>query len=419
MSRRLPRRVVITGLGVLSSIGIGKDQFWQGIRSNQCGIGPITSFNAETFAVRIAGEIVGFDGHDFFPHEVIRKIDRFALLGLVAAKEAIGDSCLEHELRSGTTENASVIVATSVGALAHAEQTHRIFVEKGSRRISPYFNTNVIPSSCATQIALQFGIHGDVQTVTTACASGTTAIGEAFHKIRSGQIDVALAGASETPITPLVISTFATVGLLSTDNDSPKSACRPFSRDRNGTVIAEGAGMVILEELDHALARGAHIYGEIVGYGCTFDSYHVLQPLPCARFAAQAITKALADGGVAADEVDYCNAHGTASPSNDKTETIAIKQAFGDHARRLAISSTKSLIGHTLGAGGALELVACLLMLERQYIHPTLNLREPDPECDLDYVALRGREQEVRTIVSNSTGFGGYNAACVIRKFER
>jgi 3-oxoacyl-[acyl-carrier-protein] synthase II len=177
--------------------------------------------------------------------------------------------------------------------------------------------------------------------------------------------------------------------------------------------------MVILEELDHALARGAHIYGEIVGYGCTFDSYHVLQPLPCARFAAQAITKALADGGVAADEVDYCNAHGTASPSNDKTETIAIKQAFGDHARRLAISSTKSLIGHTLGAGGALELVACLLMLEKQYIHPTLNLREPDPECDLDYVALRGREQEVRTIVSNSTGFGGYNAACVIRKFER
>jgi 3-oxoacyl-[acyl-carrier-protein] synthase II len=419
MSRRLPRRVVITGLGILSSIGIGKDQFWQGIRSNQCGIGPITLFNAETFPVRIAGEIVGFDGHDFFPHEVIRKIDRFALLGLVAAKEAIGDSCLEHELRSGTTENASVIVATSVGALAHAEQTHRIFVEKGSRRISPYFNTNVIPSSCATQIALQFGIHGDVQTVTTACASGTTAIGEAFHKVRSGQIDVALAGASETPITPLVISTFATVGLLSTDNDSPKSACRPFSRDRNGTVIAEGAGMVILEELDHALARGAHIYGEIVGYGCTFDSYHVLQPLPCARFAAQAITKALADGGVAAEEVDYCNAHGTASPSNDKTETIAIKQAFGDHARRLAISSTKSLIGHTLGAGGALELVACLLMLEKQYIHPTLNLREPDPECDLDYVALRGREQEVRTIVSNSTGFGGYNAACVIRKFER
>ena len=419
MNGRCPRRVVITGLGVLSSIGIGKHEFWQGIRSNRCGIGPITLFNPESFTVRIAGEIDNFDGHDFFPHEVVRKIDRFALLGLAAAKEAIDDSGLEVELRSGAIENVAVLVATSVGALAHAERTHKIFVEKGSRRISPYFNTNVIPSSCATQIALRFGIHGDVQTVTTACASGTTAIGEAFHKIRSGQFDVAVTGASETPITPLVISTFSTVGLLSTDNDSPKSACRPFSRDRNGTVLAEGAAMVVLEELDHALARGAHVYGEIIGYGATFDSYHVLQPLPCAQFAARAITNALADGGVAPEEVDYYNAHGTASPFNDKAETLAITRAFGEHSRRLPISSTKSLIGHTLGAAGALEFVACLLMLEKQYIHPTLNLREPDPECDLDYVPLRGREQEVRTMVSNSTGFGGYNAACVIRKFER
>lgn len=419
MSGRVPRRVVVTGLGILSSIGIGKDQFWQGLRTNQCGIGPITLFNAETFPVRIAGEIVGFDGHDFFPHQVVRKIDRFALLGLVAAKEAIDDSGLAHELRNGSGENASVIVATSVGALAHAEQTHRIFVEKGSRRISPYFNTNVIASSCATQIALSFGIHGDVQTVTTACASGTTAIGEGFHKIRSGQIDVAIAGAAESPITPLVLSTFGTVGLLSPDNDSPKSACRPFSRDRNGIVIAEGAGMVILEELEHALARGANIYGEVVGYGSAFDSHHVLQPLPCAQYAAQAITRALADGAVMPEEVEYFNAHGTGSSYNDKTETLAIKRAFGDHAHRMAISSTKSLIGHTMGAAGALEFVACLLMLENKYVHPTLNLREPDPECDLDYVPLRGRDQDLRTIISNSTGFGGYNAACVVRKFER
>ena len=418
MNSRLSRRVIVSGLGVLSSIGIGKDQFWQGIRTNQCGIGPITLFNAESFAVRIAGEINGFDGHDFFPHQVVRKIDRFALLGLAAAKEAIEDSGLAGAIRSGTAGNVSVIVATSVGALAHAERTHKIFVEKGSKRISPYFNANVIPSSCATQIALQFGIHGDVQTVTTACASGTTAIGEAFHKIRSGQTDVAIAGASETPITPLVISTFATLGLLSTDNDSPKSACRPFSRDRNGTVVAEGAGMIILEELNHAIARGAHIYGEIIGYGSTFDSYHVLQPLPCAQFAAEAMSKALADGGITPEEVDYCNAHGTASSFNDKTETLAIKRAFGDHAVRLPISSTKSLIGHTLGAAGALEAVACLLMLEQRYLHPTLNLREADPECDLDYIPLQGRERAVRTILSNSTGFGGYNAACVIRKFE-
>ena len=280
MSGRPFRRVVVTGLGILSPIGIGRDRFWEGIRSNESGFGPITHFDTRTFSVRIAGEVPGFDGHDFFPHQVVRKIDRFALLGLAATKEAIDDSGLAQELRDHSGENTSVIVATSVGALAHAEHTHRLFVEKGSRRVSPYFNTNVIGSSCATQIALSFGIHGDVQTVTTACASGTTAIGEAFRKIRSGEIDVAIAGASESPITPLVISTFGTVGLLSTDNDAPKSACRPFSRDRNGMVVAEGAGMAVLEEAERALARGAHIYGEVVGYGSTFDSHHVLHPLP-------------------------------------------------------------------------------------------------------------------------------------------
>jgi 3-oxoacyl-[acyl-carrier-protein] synthase II len=419
MNRQFPRRVVVTGVGIFSSIGIGKHLFWESVRANRCGIGPITLFNPASYKVQISGEVRDFDGHDFFPHEIVRRIDRFALLGLAAAKEAIGDSGLANELREGESENTAVIVGTSVGALAHAERTHQRFLEKGLKRVSPYFNSNVTPSSCATQIALTFAVHGDVQTVATACASGTSAIGEAFHKIRSGQIDIAIAGASETPITPLVISTFATVGLLSTDNDSPKSACRPFSRDRNGIVIAEGAAMVILEELDHALARGAHIYGEIVGYGCTFDSYHVLHPLPCAQFAAQAITKALVDGGVAPEDVDYYNAHGTGSSFNDKTETLAIKQAFGAHAYHLPISSTKSLIGHTLGAAGALEFVACLLMLEGQYIHPTLNLREPDPECDLDYVPGEGRAQVMRTIVSNSTGFGGYNAACVIQKFER
>jgi len=418
MNRQVYRRVVVTGLGILSSIGVGKEQFWNGVKSNRCGVGPITLFNAETFPVRIAGEVRDFDGHDFFPRDVVRRVDRFGLLGLAAAKEAIEDAGLVDELRGRENENFSVLVGTSVGALAHAERMHEVFLEKGTKRISPYFNSNVISSSCATQIALMFGIHGDVQSVTTACASGTTAIGEAFHKIRSGETDVSIAGASESPITPLVVSAFATVGLLSTDNDSPKTACRPFSRDRNGTVIAEGAAMVILEDLDHALARGAHIYGEIVGYGCTFDSYHVLQPLPCAQFAAQAITKALDDGGVAPQEVDYYNAHGTASLYNDKTETLAVKKVFGDHAHHLLVSSTKSLIGHTLGACGALEFVTCLLMLKNQYIHPTLNLRQPDPECDLDYVPLQGREMVVKTIVENSTGFGGYNAACVIKRFE-
>lgn len=415
---KTPRRVVITGLGILSSIGVGKENHWKGIKSNRCGIKPITVFNAETYPTRIAGEIRDFNGHDFFPHALVRRIDRFALLGLAAAKEAVDDANLRTELNNGGSEHACIVIGMSVGALAHAERTHALFLEKGGKRISPYFNSNVIPSSCATQIGMLLGIHGDVQSVTAACASGTSAIGEAFHKIRSGQYDIAIAGASESPITPLVTATFSRIGLLSTDNETPETACRPFSKDRSGTVLAEGAAIAVMETADRAVARGAPIYGEIVGYGSTFDSYHVLQPLPSAQYAAGAIIRALSDADMAPREVDYYNAHGTASISNDKAETLAIKNAFGEYAYRLPISSTKSFIGHTLGACGALEFVTCVLMLENQYLHPTLNLRTPDPECDLDYIPLVGRAQRIKTIVSNSTGFGGYNAACVIKRFE-
>jgi 3-oxoacyl-[acyl-carrier-protein] synthase II len=418
MNLKKPRRVVITGLGILSSVGIGKENHWNAIKGNCCGIKPITTFNAETFPTRIAGEIQDFDAHNFFPHELVRRVDRFALLGLAAAKEAVEDAGLGSDLDNGASERACIVVGMSVGALAHAERTHALFMEKGGRRISPYFNSNVIPSSCATQIGLMLGVHGDVQSVTAACASGTTAIGEAFLKIRSGQYDVAIAGASESPITPLVIATFSTIGVLSTDNESPETACRPFSKDRNGTVLAEGAAIVVMESLERAAARGARIYGEVVGYGTTFDSYHVLQPLPSAQYAAEALIRALRDADTPPHEVDYYNAHGTASAFNDKAETLAIKKAFGEHAYRLPVSSTKSLIGHTLGACGALEFVTCVLMLENQYLHPTLNLRAPDPECDLDYIPLVGRSQSIKTIISNSTGFGGYNAACVIKRFE-
>ena len=413
------RRVAITGVGILSSLGIGKDQFWEGVRLGRCGIRPITSFNAETFPSRIAGEIKEFDPHLFFPHELVRKIDRFGLLGLAATKEAVLDSRLPLKFTDDESERTCVVIGTSVGALSHAEAVHGLFVEKGAKRVSPYFNSNVIPSSCATQVGMLLGIHGSVQSVTTACASGTSAIGQAFQMIRQGQYEIGIAGASEAPITPLVTATFCTVGLLSTDNATPEKACRPFSKDRNGTVLAEGAAIVVLEELDHALRRGARIYGEVLGCSCTFDAYHVLQPLASARYAAQAITQALQDGCVEPEDVSYYNAHGTGSEFNDKTETLAIKKAFGDYAYRLPISSTKSLIGHTLGACGAIEFVACVLMLENQYVHPTLNLRQQDPECDLDYVPNEGRPLAISTIVSNSTGFGGYNAACVMRKFER
>jgi 3-oxoacyl-[acyl-carrier-protein] synthase II len=408
----------VTGLGVLSAVGIGKEKFWESIKLGRSGIKPITLFNAETFPARIAGEITDFDPHDFFPHEVTRRLDRFALLGMAATQLALEDADLPKKFSNAGAEDTCVVVGTSVGALAHAEQTHAVFIEKGTRRIPPFFNCNVIPSSLGTQIGITYGLHGSVLTVTTACASGTSAIGEALHLIRAGRFDMAIAGASEAPITPLVTATFSSVGLLSTDNEEPAKACRPFSKDRNGTVLAEGAAIVILEELQHALSRGAKIYAEVAGYGTSFDSYHPLQPLPSGEYSAKAISRALKDASVEPGEVDYVNAHGSASLLNDKTETLAIKKAFGEHAYRLPISSTKSMIGHTMGACGALEFVASVLMLENQYLHSTLNLRSRDPECDLDYIPNEGRPQPVKTILSNSTGFGGYNASCVIRKYE-
>jgi 3-oxoacyl-(acyl-carrier-protein) synthase len=347
---------------------------------------------------------------------MVRRVDRFALLGLAAAKLALQDADLPLRFSGSERDKTCVVVGTSVGALAHAEETHAIFMEKGARRISPFFNSNSIPSSFATQIGMMLGLHGLLSTVTTACASGTTAVGDAFHLIRNGTFDMALAGASEAPITPLVTATFCAAGILSTTNENPAAACRPFSKDRNGPVLAEGAGILILEELGHALKRGAKIYAEILGYGATFDSYHAIHPLPSGRYSAKAMHDAMAEAAIQPEEIDYINAHGSATLFNDTAETMAIKKAFGDHAYRLAISSTKSVIGHTLGACGALEIVACVLMLENQFLHPTLNLHVRDPECDLDYIPLVGRPQEVRTILSSSNGFGGYNAACVVRR---
>src|SRR2546427_1442866 len=398
------RRVVVTGLGILSSVGIGKDRFWQSIRNGRSGIKPITRFNTETFPVRIAGEITDFDPHDFFPYELTRRLDRFALLGLAAAKLALDDANLPMRFNDDESEKTCVLMGTVVGALAHAEQTHSIFLEKGTKRINPFFSSSVLQSSLAAQIGILTGIHGSVLTISTACASGTSAIGEAYNLIRNGSFDMAIAGASEAAITPLVIASFSSVGLLSTDNEEPAKACRPFSKDRSGIVLADGAAVVILEEAGHALERGAKIYGEVIGYGASFDSYHTHRPLPSGEYAAKAISNALFDASIKPQEVDYLNAHGSASLVNDKAETLAIKKAFGDHAYQLSISSTKSMIGHALGACGSLEFVACSLMLENQSLHPTLNLRERDPECDLDYISNIGRQENIRTIVTTSSG---------------
>jgi 3-oxoacyl-[acyl-carrier-protein] synthase II len=410
------RRVAITGLGILSSVGIGKQEFWESVKNGQSGIRPITLFNAETFPVRIAGEIRNFDPQLFFPKEFTRRLDRFALLGLAATKLALEDASLPMRFSNQDGERVCVRIGTVIGALAHAEATHSLFLEKGAKRIHPYFSSLVLPSSLASQIGILCGIHGSVATTITACASGTSAIGEAFRLVRAGDFDVAIAGASETPITPLIMASFSSLGLLASNHTDPSKACRPFSIDRSGIVLAEGAAVVILEELGRARERGGKIYGEVLGYGESFDGYHTHHPLPSAEYCAKAIRDALDDAAVRPDEVDYVNPHGSASLLNDKTETMAIKKAFGEHAYRLSASSTKSMIGHALGACGALEFVACALMLEHQFIHPTINMLERDPECDLDFVPNVGRSLTSKNILTISSGFGGYNAACVLGK---
>jgi 3-oxoacyl-[acyl-carrier-protein] synthase II len=412
------RRVVITGLGIISPVGVGKEKFWGSIEKGQSGIRPISLFKAETFPVRIAGEVCDFNPHSFFPNEATRRLDRFSLMGLAATQLALEDAGLPIRFNAVESEKVCVRIGTVIGALAHAEDAHAIFMEKGARRIHPYFSSLVLPSSLASQIGMMCGVHGSISTIVVACASGTSAIGEAFHLIREGHYDIAIAGAAEAPITPMVVISFASVGLLATDNEEPTKACRPFSKNRGGIVLAEGAAIVILEDLNRALSRGATIYGEVIGYGEAFDSFHTHHPLPSGEFCARAMSNALSDARLSPEAVDYVNPHGSGSVQNDKIETMAIKTVFGNHAYNLSLSATKSMIGHSLGACGALEFVACALMLEHQYVHPTINMVQRDPECDLDFVPNVGRSQTIENILTLSSGFGGYNAACLLSKYH-
>jgi len=371
-----------------------------------------------TFPVRIGGEIKAFDPHDFFPKEFIRRLDRYSLLGLVATRLALDDAHLPGKFDRSEASHACVRVGTVIGALAHAERTHSLFIEKGANRIPPFFSSLVLPSSLASQIGITCGVHGSVSTVIAACASGTVAVGEAFKLVREGNFDIAIAGASDAPLTPLVMASFSSIGLLADGSEDPTKACRPFSIDRRGIVLSEGSAILVLENLASAIKRGAKIYGEIVGYGDTFDAYHTHHPLPTAEQYARVMSEALCDASLRPEEVDYINPHGSGSIQGDKIETLAIKKAFGQHAFELPISSTKSMAGHSLGASGAVELVACALMLEHQFVHPTINLISKDPQCDLDFVPNIGRLQNIDIILSVSSGFGGYNAACLLRKYK-
>ncbi|GEA15129.1 MAG: 3-oxoacyl-[acyl-carrier-protein] synthase [Moorella sp. (in: firmicutes)] len=410
----LQKRVVITGLGAITPVGTGKDKFWQALVAGQPGIGPITRFDAGEMAVRFAGEVKDFDPGAFFDRKEARRMDRFTQYAVAAARMAVEDAKLDLEKED--RDRIGVIFATGIGGMETFEEQTRVLLEKGPNRVSPFFVPMMIANMAAGQISINLGVRGVNFTVVNACASGANAIGEAFRTLQRGDADVIITGGSEASVTPLTVAGFAAMKALSTRNEEPEKASRPFDRGRDGFVLGEGAGVMVLETLEHAAARGARIYAEVAGYGCTADAYHITAPAPDGAAASRAMALALQDAGLQPADIDYINAHGTSTELNDRQETLAIKKVFGDHAYRLAISSTKSMTGHLLGAAGAIELVATALTVYTGVIPPTINYEEPDPDCDLDYVPNVARERQVSAAISNSFGFGGHNVAVVLRK---
>ncbi|AKX96350.1 beta-ketoacyl-ACP synthase II [Neomoorella thermoacetica] len=410
----MQKRVVITGLAAISPVGTGKDKFWRALVAGQSGIGPITRFDAAAMPVRFAGEVKDFDAGLFFDRKEARRMDRFAQYAVAGARMAVEDAALD--LDKENRDRVGVIFATGIGGMETFEEQTRVLLERGPNRVSPFFVPMMIANMAAGQISINLGTRGVNFTVVNACASGTNAVGEAFRALQRGDADVVITGGSEASVTPLAVAGFAALKALSVRNDDPTRASRPFDRGRDGFVLGEGAGVLVLETLEHARARGARIYAEVAGYGCTADAYHITAPAPDGSAASRAMALALEDAGLKPGDVDYINAHGTSTELNDRQETLAIKNLFGADAYRVAISSTKSMIGHLLGAAGAIELVATALTIATGVIPPTINYEEPDPECDLDYVPNVARERQVAVAMSNSFGFGGHNAAIVLRK---
>jgi 3-oxoacyl-[acyl-carrier-protein] synthase II len=408
------RRVVVTGMGAITPLGNDVDSFWSNVKNGSCGIKRISRFDTEQFDSKIAAEVAGFDPQDYMDKKEARRMDRYTQYAMAAAAMAVSQA----ELNVGriNSERFGVILGTGIGGIETLQNQAGVLAAKGPGRISPFFVPMMIGNMAAGQISIAYGAKGPNSTVVTACASATNAIGEAFRAVRSGFADVLITGGSEAPITPLALAGFCAMRALSTC-DNPQSACRPFDLNRDGFVMGEGAGILVLESYEHAIRRGANIIAEISGYGLTADAYHITAPAPGGEGGAQAMRDALADAGTAAEEVDYINAHGTSTPYNDKYETAAIKSVFGAHADQLAVSSTKSMTGHLLGAAGGLEAIIMIKSIEEQFIPPTINYETPDPECDLDYVPNKGRHANVEVVMSNSFGFGGQNACLVARKF--
>ena len=412
----MDRRVVITGLGAVTPLGNTVKEFWSGLVNGKSGIARITHFDASNHTTRIAGEVKDFSFEGVLEAKEAKRLDEFAQYAVVAAHEAIQDSGLELEKEN--CDRIGVIVASGIGGIWTFEKEHEKFMKGGPRRVSPFFIPQMIIDMASGYISIKYNLRGPNFAVVSACASASNAIGEAYKSILRGESDVMITGGSEAAICPLAIAGFNSMKALSTRNEQPESASRPFEKNRDGFVMGEGAGIVILEELEHALKRGAPIYGEFRGLGFTADAYHVTAPVPGGKGAAKAMELCLEDAGVNLEDVHYINAHGTSTPYNDKTETEAIKSLFGEHAYKMNISSTKSMTGHLLGAAGAVELIAAVLAVKNGVIPPTINYEEPDPECDLNYTPNEPVERNINIALSNTFGFGGHNAVLAVSSYK-
>lgn len=411
-----PRRVVITGIGIVSPLGVGAEKNWESMKAGRSGITRISKFDTEDFSSQIAGEVKDFDPLDFIEKKESRKMDPFIQYAVAAAEKAIEDSQIKRPKLEG--DRTGVYIGSGIGGISSIEENHKVLLSKGPKRVSPFFLIATVINEASGQVSIRMKAGGPNSACATACSTGTHAIGDSYKIIARGDADLMIAGGSEAPITPLGLAGFCSMRALSVRNDAPDKASRPFDKERDGFVIAEGAGIILLEELGSALKRDAGIYAEIVGYGMSGDAYHVSAPCPDGDGAWRSMKRALGNAGVKPSDIEYINAHGTSTPWNDKIETLAIKRVLGDHAYKVAVSSTKSVTGHMLGAAGGFETAATAMVLKHQVIPPTINYENPDPECDLDYVPNEARKAELNYALSNSFGFGGTNATLVIKRFK-
>ncbi|ANF96485.1 beta-ketoacyl-[acyl-carrier-protein] synthase II [Paenibacillus bovis] len=411
----LKHRVVITGLGVMTALGKDKDTFWNNLMAGKSGITPIEGFDVSDYPTKIAAQVHDFNPEEYMERKEARKLDRFVQFAVAATAEALKDSKLNVR-EDADPERVGVIIGSGIGGLGTFEDQHSILLEKGPKRISPFFIPMMIANMASGHVSIVHGAKGPNVAPVTACASGSHAIGDAFKFIQSGEADVMITGGAEATIRPTGLAGFCSMRAMSTRNDDPASASRPFDTGRDGFVMGEGSGILILESLEHAQKRGAHIYAEVIGYGLSADAFHMTEPDPDGP--ARCMKMAIRTAGIQPEDIDYINAHGTSTPVGDKSETRAIKMALGEHAAKIAVSSTKSMTGHLLGAAGGVEALICALSLQNQIIAPTINLHDQDPECDLDYVPNEPRQANLNVVMSNSFGFGGHNASIILKKFE-